>query len=215
MKNSWRTQLDIFSLEKEGKYLLIKKEWKQAEQIFSQLIECGEIFWVYLAQSLIGQERYQDALECLETLLTKASYQVEWGIDVFKGVGLCHHYLGDQDAAMENFNKALALKKNIFDEEIELGIALTLKKKRRYQEAGEKFQFLLEKNIKNDEAWANLAEMRAEKGETELAYSNLLQALDLNPENKTALKVRIRWARVFQNTTGHKPLFSYNSYPLR
>ncbi len=214
MQHSWRTRLDIFSLEKEGQCLLEQKEWKKAENTFSQLIECGDIFWVYLAQSLIGQQKYQDALECFEKLLPKASYQVEWGVDVFKGLGICYHYLGDQDSALENFNKALSLKKNIFDSEIELGLALVLKEKKLYKEAEEKFQFLLEKNIKNDEAWAGLAEVRAEIGEIELAHSNLLQALDLNPENKTALRTRVRWTRSFQTITGHKPLFSYNSYLL-
>ena len=209
MQHSWRTRLDIFSLEKEGKYFLVKKQWREAEYIFSQLLDCGNIFWVYLAQSLMGQERYQSALECFEKLLPKASYQVEWSLDVFKGLGFCYHYLGDQDSAQENFNKALSLKKNIFDSEIERGLALVLKEKKFYKEAEEKFQVLLEKNIKDDQAWVGLAEVRVAIGEKELAYSNLLQALDLNPENKIALKAKIRWSHTFQTITGHKPLFSF------
>ena len=211
MQHSWRTRLDIFSLEKEGKYLLARKKWKQAEDIFSQLIECGDVFWVYLAQSLIGQKKYQSALECFEKLLPKTSYQVEWGVDVFKGLGCCYHYLGDQDSAKENFNKALSLKKNIFDSEIELGLALILKEQKLYKEAEEKFQHLLEKNINEDEAWAGLAEVRFLTGETELAHSNLLRALDLNPENKRALKAKVRWSYCFQSISGHKISFSYNS----
>ena len=206
---SWRTRLDIFSLEKQGKLHLQTKKYSSAEQIFSQLLDCGDIFWVYLSKSLLGQKKYKEAKECIEKVLQRACLQTEWGIDAFKTMGLCCYYMGDIDSAAENFNKALSLNNKTFDAEIQLGLGLTLKEQKEYSSAKEKFQAVLEKDMHNDEAWAGLAEVRAEMGDLELASVNLQQALDLNPENESALRLKIRWSSSFQWISGSKPTFSF------
>ena len=207
--HSWRTKLDIFSLEKQGKLHLQRKQYSQAEQIFSQLLDCGDIFWVYLSQSLLGQKKYKETRECVEKVLLRACLQTEWGITAFKTMGFCCYHMGDTDSAFENFNKALSLNNKIFDAEIQLGLGLALKEKKQFSSAKEKFQAVLEKDINNDTAWAGLAEARAELGDLELARVNLQQALDLNPENESALRLKVRWSSSFQRVSGSKPSFSF------
>ena len=207
--HSWRTKLDIFSLEKQGKLHLHNKQYSLAEQIFSQLLDCGDIFWVYLSKSLLGQKRYKEAKECVEKVLLRASLQKEWGISAFKTMGFCCYHIGDIDSASENFNKALSLNNKTFDAEIQIGLGLIFKEKKDYSSAKEKFQAVLENNANNDEAWAGLAEARAELGDLELARVNLQQALDLNPENESALRLKIRWSSSFQRISGSKPTFSF------
>ena len=207
--HSWRTKLDIFSLEKQGKLHLQHKQYPEAEKIFSQLLDCGDIFWVYLSKSLLGQKRYKEARECVEKILPHACLQTEWGIDAFKTMGFCCYYMGDIGSASENFNKALSLNNKTFDAEIQLGLGLLLKEQKKYSEAKEKFQAVLEKDMNNEEAWAGLAEVRAELGDFELAHVNLQQALDLNPENESALRLKVRWSSSFQWISGSKQIFSF------
>ena len=207
--HSWRTRLDIFSLEKQGKLHLQHTRYSEAEQIFSQLLDCGDIFWMYLSKSLLGQKKYKEARECIEKVLLKACLQTEWGLDAFKTMGFCCYYMGDIESAFENFNKALSLNNKTFDVEIQLGLGLILKEQKQYSSAKEKFQAVLEKDMNNDEAWAGLAEVRAELGDLELAHVNLQQSLDLNPENESALRLKVRWSSSFQWISGSKPLFSF------
>ena len=207
---SWRTRIDILSLEKEGKNLLNQKKWVEAENVFSKLLDCGEIFWVYLAESLLGQKKYKSAKECFDKILPKAELKKSWSYEAFKKAAYCLLCLGDIDSAQEYLNKALLLNKDGRDPEINLIKGLILKENKKYSLASENFQKILEKDSKNDEAWAQLAEIRSELGDFEMAYVNLQQALDLNPENESALKVKIRWSASFQQISGRKQIFSFH-----
>ena len=210
-KFSWRDKLDIFSLEKHAKSCLQNKKWKQAEEIFSKLLDCDDVYWIFLGQALLGQRKYSSAKECFEKVLPQAQPQTPWTFEVFKFLGLCCCFMGDLDSAEENLNKALALKKNTFDPDLALGQGILLKNKGLYNEAKIKFQQILEKDIKNDSAWAELAETRVLLEDLELAYVNLQQALDLNPENETALKIKVRWADRFKESIGSRPVFSFRA----
>lgn len=209
-RHSYKNCLDKLALEREGKLLLKEKKWTQAEHIFSRLIDHGDVFWVYMGKALLGQKKYKPSKECFEQVLPRAGSGVEWACDLFKGLGFCHYHLGDGESSLENFNKALSLIKNKFDPDISMGYGLLLKDQKKYQKAKEKFQMILEKDLKNADAWACLAEVRACIGDFELSYYNLQQALDLNPKNEQALKVKIRWSSQFQDKLGAKQMFSFH-----
>lgn len=211
IKLSWKDRLDVFSKEREGKFCLKNKNWSKAEEIFSQLIDYGNVYWVYLGQSLLGQGKYKEARECFEKVLPQASSNEDWAFASFKGLGQCCCYLGDDSAAFENLNKAVALKRNIFDHDIHLCYGILLKNKKNYEKSKKQFQRILEQDSKNDSAWAHLAEVRVLLGDFELAYMNLQQALDLNPDNKTALGIRVRYSIEFSEVTGCRPAFLFRA----
>ena len=208
---SWRDRLNVFSYEKEGKFFLNNKNWSQAEEVFSQLIDCGDIYWVYLGRALLGQKKYKEAKECFEKVIPQASLYKEWAFWAFKGLGMCLCYLGDDEASIENLNKASALKKNVFDEEMSLCYGILFKNRKDWSAAKKEFQSILEKNQKNDEAWAHIAEVWILQGDLELAHTSLQQALDLNPANKTALRMKVRYSLELSSTTGNSPLFSFRA----
>ena len=201
--------MEVLSLERDGKFFLKEKNWRKAEEIFSRLLDCGDIFWIYLGKSLVGQRKYKDAKECFETVLPRCDNRIDQTYSLLKELGFCYYHLGDLDASQESFHKALALKKNENDLDLMMGYGLLLTEKKRYTEAKEKFQKILEQNPTHADAWANLAEVRASLGDFELAYYTLQRAFDFEPENKFALKVKVRWTVEFQNISGQKELFFF------
>ena len=213
---SYFSQLDILSKEKEGKFFLSTKKWAQAESVFSELLECGPVYWVYLGESILNQERYKEAADCFEKALSQQKgahkeWVEEWVFLAFRGLSAACTFLGDDEGAWEHLNKARALRKHLFDEEVELYSGILLKNKGSLKEAEKKFESILEKNSKNDMAWAYLAEVRVLLNDLELAYTNLEQALDLNPENKTALRMKVRYGGDFNQALGKKPVFSFRA----
>ena len=206
---SWRTHLNVLVLEKEGKLLLREKKWSKAEEVFARLIDYSGVFWVYLGQALLGQKKYKSAKECFEKTLHQDGMDSDLTYILFKGLGFCHYYLNDIESSFENFNKALPLIKNKFDPEITIGYGLLFKEQKKYLLAQEKFQEVLEQDMKNVNAWAYLAEVRACLSDFELAYHNLQQALDLDPQNKVALQIKIRWSSHFQWISGSRSLFAF------
>ena len=205
-----RAHIDVLALEREGKILLKEKQFEKAEFVFSRIIDCGDIYWVYLGKALLGRKKYRSAKECFEKVLPQAGSGVEWAYDLFKCLGVCFYYLGDSDCALENLNKAQTLCKNRFDEELQFGYSLIEKYQKKHREAKKRLQLILEKNPSYVEAWVELADIRAQEGDFELAYHNLLRALDLDSNNNQALKTKARWSSQFQETLGLKPLFQFN-----
>ena len=60
--------------------------------------------------------------------------------------------------------------------------------------ATERFRAALEINSRNDKAWVGLALIHRSKGDFELSWGNLERALDLNPRNRTALRLEVEWS---------------------
>lgn len=111
--------------------------------------------------------------------------------DVYKNIGNIHVRQSDFEAAEEFYDKAYNLNPESDVLMVNYG---TLEIQRdRLAEAVDRFRRSVEINSENDRGWVGLALVHRQMGDIELAWANLERALDINPNNRTALRLTVDW----------------------
>lgn len=112
--------------------------------------------------------------------------------ECLKAIGNLYVRKGDWDSAEEFYNRAHRIDP---DSDVLIVNKATLELSRdRLDEARTLFRVALQLNPKSAKAWVGLALVHRAFGDHELSHGNLNQALDIEPGNRTAIRLLIEWA---------------------
>jgi tetratricopeptide (TPR) repeat protein len=159
---------------------------KNAPDITTQIVASNMI-----AETLYLAERDEMALGVYRDILRHVIDNKQMLFDIYKNVGNIHVRAGDFDAAEEFYNKAYTLDPKSDVLLVNYG---TLEIQRENLEAAvERFRKAVELNAANDRGWVGLAMIHRMMSDFDLAHANLERALDVNPNNRTALRLSVDW----------------------
>jgi len=128
--------------------------------------------------------------------------------DALKELGNTLLKAHDFDGAEENYFKAYRIDPNSDSLLVNMG---TLEfRKQSYQSARERFVQAVEADHNNDKAWVGLGLVHSCFGDFKLCLANLERALDINPQNLTALSMYSETA--FKHGSLHKILEYVDMY---
>ena len=141
----------------------------------------------YLAgQDELAQDAYLKALAL-------AREGDQFLFETYKNLGNIFVRAGDFDAAEENYNRAYTL--NPRSDALIVNYGILEIQRDNMQLAIERFREAVCLNRFNDKAWVGLALVHRKLGDHELAWANLVHAIDLNGDNQTARHLADQWAR--------------------
>ncbi len=135
--------------------------------------------------SALAQQNYYEAL----ALAVEDSQEV---FDAYKNLGNIILRQGDFEAAEELYNKAFCIYSKSDVLHINLG-TLHLQKD-NIEKALDCYKLAVSFNPKNEKAWLGLAMLYNDFGDFDLAWGNLIQAIDLYPGERTAILLLARWS---------------------
>lgn len=121
---------------------------------------------------------------------------------IYKSIGNIFARSGDFESAEENYNKAHVIDGQSAVLRVNFGTLAI--QKNDWELAKTNFRAALRIDEKNDQAWVGLALVHRHCGDHSLGWGNVLQALDLNPDNQTALQLALNWVvtdRKWQDVT--------------
>ncbi|MCB0749567.1 MAG: tetratricopeptide repeat protein, partial [Ignavibacteriae bacterium] len=147
---------------------------------------------IALCDALQELGEYSEAKLKYEELLIKKSISEENLFNIYKQIGNLSVRDGDLEAAEEYYNKAFSIDSKSDTLLVNFG---TLEMQRGdYEKALIRFREAIEINKSNAKAWIGLGMIHRKYGDHELSIANIVCALDLEPENKTALKLYSDWS---------------------
>lgn len=160
------------------------KSMSDSKEDFQSLALIAEAYY----SSGSDEEALNFYIRALEKLETESSLL----FDVYKNIGNIFVRLGDFQAAEDNYQRAYAINPDSSTLLVNFG---TLKvQKSHWEMAITYFRQAVFIEQKNDKAWVGLAISHREYGDHELAWANLLNALDFNALNSVALQLLEMWA---------------------
>ena len=163
---------------KRSEALKVRKVLKEFHPDFSTFYEFANE--LYLTGDH-DEEALKAYFECLAVMEEPCGQLFE----IYKNMGNISVKLSDFDGAEEFYNKAYTVKSDSDTLLVNFG---TLEVQRGdFDKALFCFRQAIQVNEKNDKAWVGLALMHSEYGDSALAWANLTTALDLHPQNRTAV----------------------------
>lgn len=167
--------------------------FEEAIKCFKALIKNGDDVHakLMLAETYYLMERDEIALATYRDALRTVINDQHWLFDTYKNMGNIHVRSGDFEGAEEYYNKAYAIEP--LSDVLMVNFGTLEVQRENLADAVERFRAAVELNSKNDRAWVGLAMVHRTMGDHELAWANLERALDMNPNNRTALKLAIAW----------------------
>ena len=152
-----------------------------------------------LADALYDRGEDQEALRLYLTALRSMESDSPLMFDIYKSLGNIFVRCHDFESAEENYNKAYTINPDSATLLVNFG---TLEIQRNnWNEAVQRFRDAIDVDQDFDRAWVGLAIAHRQFGDIELSWANLAKALDLNPENTTALQLALSWVVKDQNWT--------------
>lgn len=130
-------------------------------------------------------DRYFEALAILNT----ESMEL---FEIYKNIGNIYTRFGDFDAAEEYFNKAHVI--NPDSDVLRVNFGTLALQKGDPEKAKHCFQRAVQLNQSNSQAWIGLAMIHHQQSDFELAWANMCQGFDFDPQNKTALQLICQWS---------------------
>lgn len=138
-----------------------------------------------LGQDEFATSKYYEAL----SMLVEEDDAI---FDVYKNLGNIFVRRGDFEGAEDHYNKAYAINPESDTLLVNFG---TLEVQRQdFDKSLYCFRQAITINSVNDKAWVGLAMVHAHFGDQELAWANLETAIDINPENRTAVHLLANWS---------------------
>lgn len=143
------------------------------------------------ANALYDGGRDQEALKLYLTALHSLESNSPLLFDIFKNIGNIYVRCHDFESAEDNYNRAYTLNSDSAPLLVNFG---TLEiQKQNWSGAVTRFREAVELDPRSDRAWVGLAIAHRQFGDLDLSWANLARALDLNPENTTALQLALSW----------------------
>ena len=192
--------VDSRLLELGGRIAIEEKQWALGEEIFSCLLERRRKpeDLVSLAHCLVRQDRLQEGEECLLEALDFIREPSLLLFCVYKNLGDIALLRKNFPLAEEFYNKAHTI--DPASRSLRLHKAVLSLKQKNFKAAEGRFKHLLAEEPENAKAWIGLAVSRKALQEEELAKGCLLRALDFQPKNKEALRLREKWENPLKKT---------------
>jgi tetratricopeptide (TPR) repeat protein len=136
--------------------------------------------------------RFEQALQLYLQAVELLHLTPEQLFEIHKAMGNLFLRNLDYDSAEENYHKAFALFPQSHDLLVNLG---TLELHRgNIEGAVERFRESVLINRFNERGWIGLALAHRQFSDFELSWANLIEALDLKPDQMTALQLMVEWA---------------------
>ncbi|PIS09790.1 MAG: O-linked GlcNAc transferase [Bdellovibrio sp. CG10_big_fil_rev_8_21_14_0_10_47_8] len=151
-----------------------------------------------LAHCYYLQSRDQEALQTYREALTIQTEDSPETFEVYKNLGNLLIKDGDFDGAEELYHKAFTLDPR--SDVLMVNFGTLALQRQDTEEALNRFRLALELNARNDKAWVGLAMVHNLMGDFVLAKANVENAIDLNPQNRTAVQLAATWAIRDHNT---------------
>jgi tetratricopeptide (TPR) repeat protein len=168
-----------------------REEALKVRKVIKELYPEFLTFYHFAEELYLSGQNDEEALKAYFECLSVMEDGVPQLFDIYKNMGNISVKLGDFDGAEEFYNKAYTLKSTSDTLLINFG---TLEIQRGdFDRALFCFREAIKINPKNDKAWVGLALMHSEYGDYPLAWANLISALDLQPFNRTAVLLCVKW----------------------
>lgn len=132
-----------------------------------------------------------EAIEFFEKALLMLPEDEKILFEIYKFLGNAYLKMSDVDSAEENYNKAYTL--NPRSSLLQVNFGTLAIQRGEWHMVQFHFREALKFNINQDRAWTGLAIYHNYMGDLELALANLKKALDLSPDNRTALLLLTNW----------------------
>ena len=111
--------------------------------------------------------------------------------EVYRNVGNILTREGDYEGAEEYYCKAFTMKPD--SDQIRVNLGTLAMQKQDLASALEHFRAAVAAHTGNEKAWVGLALVHQAMGDVALALGNLETAMDINPENRTAVHLFVSW----------------------
>lgn len=136
--------------------------------------------------------REHEAIEQFQFALRESKGTEPELFEIFKGMGNCFVKTQDYQGAEELYNRAYAI--NSQSDVLEINYGTLYIQMNRFHEASERFKNAIQINGTNEKAWLGLALSFRGLMENELAYANLLSALEIKPDSAIATQTLFDWS---------------------
>ncbi|MFN8847616.1 MAG: tetratricopeptide repeat protein [Bdellovibrionales bacterium] len=172
----------LVSLNRWEESYMVAKQWYQRD------IDFLSTYYLAQIEYQIGKDE-QSLKNYFEALAFVHEPRSEL-FEIFKNIGNLFVRRGDFESAEEFYNKAYALKT---DSDILLVNYGILEMQRgELNRARDRFRSAIQYNDRNDKAWVGLAMAHFDFGDEELGVANLKKAIDIDPQNRTALQLALQ-----------------------
>jgi Tfp pilus assembly protein PilF len=145
-----------------------------------------------LGEVFLEMNQVREARVAFEYYLGHAAAGDPDMFQALKSMGNIHVRERDLDAAEELYARAMVL--NPQSDALLVNFGVLEIQRQRWNEARERFRAALASHPANDRAWLGLALVHRAFSDHDLAWANVCQALDLNPNNETAAGLLTEWA---------------------
>ena len=147
---------------------------------------------ILIAETLYLGERDEMALGAYREVMRNPIDDPNRLFEVYKNVGNIHVRAGDFESAEEHYNRAYNL--NPESDVLMVNYGTLEIQRENLGDAVHRFRRAVEINPNNDKGWVGLAIVHRQMGDHELAWANVLRALDINQGNRTAIRLVVDWA---------------------
>lgn len=211
--NEEQSKSDASDLDRALSVLMSNQDYKMAANIAFQMMQVSSLSYEKLktlhdvfekAGDQTGQE------EALLRMLNDCELESAEQFATLKSLGNVQLRLQDFDGAEESYFKAYRIDPSSDALLVNMG---TLEfRKQDYQQARERFVQALTANSENDRAWVGLGLVHSCYGDFVLAIANLERAIEINPNNRTAIQLYSEMA--FKHGSLHKLVDRVEAYLL-
>ena len=177
----------IYSFQRQGHLEQALKCAKTLVRYFDSAYSqyrLGEVLYL-LCQDELALKHFQLAVQALE-------FDGPMLFEVYKNMGNIFVRQGDFDSAQEYYDKAFTL--NSQSDALLVNYGTLEIQRENFDEAKERFRTALQINPQSDRAWVGLALIHRHCGDFEISRANVEKALDIQKNNKTAVKLLVEWS---------------------
>ena len=170
-----------------GRNALYFEDYVLAIQYFNQAIKTKPFLaepYFYRSVAKISLEDYQGAEQDAGLAIERNPFIV----DAYQVRGVSRQNLGDFEGAVADYDAGLKLMPE--DKNMLLNRAVCLSAMKRFDEAQEAFDRLLQHDRRNDRAYIGLAQMNLARQDTAAALENLNRGIALSKKNASAYVMR-------------------------
>jgi len=168
-------------------------KWSEAKIVYSELYrQFNNFIYAYKkAHCHYMMNEDESALTCYYEALSHLQAEESDLFELYKNMGNIFVRRRDFDAAEESYNKAYTI--NAESDVLLINFGTLEVQREDFDKALFCFRKAIEVNHNNDKAWIGLALVHNHFGDRELAWGNLIKALDIDAYNRTAILLMGHW----------------------